>query len=354
MNSVLLLIAVCLLFPLISSAPVSHTVPHVSQAPDLNNIFAVWMKEYNKVYQIGAIGVRFTVFTDNYNYINQHNKEAAEGLHTYTLALNEFADWTHEEFLKRRVTGRKAASDDDVNDLPTPVMPRGFQAPESVDWRDKGVVTGVKDQGQCGSCWAFSAVGSMEGAYAYATGNLISQSEQQMVDCVGNGIYDCNTGGDESLAFEWTIKQKGSMSEKDYPYTATDHNKCRFNLSLSVANFSKYTNIRPRQSESQLEAAVATRPTVSVAMDASHRSFQLYSKGIYSDPACKKANSQLDHAVLAVGYGVDNATNNKYWLIKNSWGTNWGLKGYFWMLKDGNGTEANMCGVATDANYIEV
>jgi len=89
-------------------------------------------------------------------------------------------------------------------------------------------------------------------------------------------------------------------------------------------------------------------------MDASHRSFQSYSKGIYAEPACKTKNSQLDHAVLAVGYDVDNSTGHNYWLIKNSWGTNWGIKGYFWMLKDGTGSEANMCGVATDANYVEV
>jgi len=183
---------------------------------------------------------------------------------------------------------------------------------------------------------------------------LTSLSEQMLVDCVQNGQFTCNNGGDEGVAFTWVIRNGGAVSEASYPYLATSGHKCGFNVSQVVAKFSKTTNLRPRGDEKNLANTLALKPTVSVAMDASHRSFQSYSKGIYQDSACMKANSDLDHAILSVGYGVDPSTNLSYWLLKNSWGTSWGIKGYFWMLKDGTGTSANMCGVATDANYIEV
>lgn len=273
--------------------------------------------------------------------IEDHNARAAAGEFTFTLGLTSMAHLTHNEY-KQRLGFSK----------PKPVeAPAGVYTgadvtdfPASVDWRTKNVVTPVKNQGQCGSCWAFSAVGGMEGAHALKTGNLVSLSEQELVDCVLGGADTCSTGGFQQQGYDYVINAGGEESETDYPYTATSGNGCKFDKSKVVAKFSSYMNVT-HGNETALQAAIVSRPTVPVAIDASSFWFQLYSGGVYNDASCHNKVDQLDHGVLVVGYGTSN--NDDYWLVKNSWGATWGQQGYIWMSRN----KDNQCGIATDASF---
>jgi len=206
--------------------------------------------------------------------------------------------------------------------------------------RTKGAVTGVKDQGQCGSCWAFSATGSIEGAYFLKNQQLLSSSEQQLVDCSGSyGNYGCD-GGLMDSAFEYIIKSsKGLEGETTYPYTARD-GSCKFKSANIKTTITGYKDI-PKGNENALQTQIQVQP-ISVAIDAGHSSFQFYHSGVYVEPACSASN--LDHGVLAVGYGTSSAA---YYIVKNSWGTNWGAQGYILMARNKN----NHCGIATMSSY---
>jgi C1A family cysteine protease len=216
--------------------------------------------------------------------------------------------------------------------------------PASIDWTTKGAVTGVKDQGQCGSCWSFSATGAMEGAYFNKHNKLESFSEQNFVDCDNrsNGGSDlaCN-GGLMDSAFSWAKKNGGVCSEADYPYTSgttkkagTCNTKC-----TKVANSgpSKYVDVATN-SDSAMMSALALNP-VSVAIEADTSSFQLYKSGVYSS-AC---GHNLDHGVLAVGYGTDGGKD--FYKVKNSWGTGWGEKGYIRFARGGSMPKEGQCGI---------
>ncbi|ESO95452.1 hypothetical protein LOTGIDRAFT_117223 [Lottia gigantea] len=281
---------------------------------------------------------RRSVWEKNLQFINSHNMQADNGMHSYRLGMNHLGDMTREEINKMlngytmkttNSTGATFMPPSNLGDLPT-----------TVDWRKEGYVTPIKDQKQCGSCWSFSATGSLEGQHFKKTGQLVSLSEQNLVDCSRpEGNMGC-AGGLMDQAFSYIKMNKGLDTEASYPYTARD-GKCHFNRANVGATDVGFTDI-PRFSEANLQQAVATVGPVSVAIDASRSTFHFYKSGVYSDPEC--SSTRLDHGVLAVGYGTE---GSDYWLVKNSWGTVWGMEGYIMMSRNKN----NQCGIATSASY---
>lgn len=268
-----------------------------------------------------------------------HNENADK--FGYTLEMNKFGDLDAGEFanIYNGYRSRRSSSNTTAKFVAT-----GAQLPDEVDWRTKGCVTGVKNQGQCGSCWAFSATGSLEGQHQLKTGNLVSLSEQNLVDCSGKYGNDGCNGGLMDDAFEYIKANHGIDTEASYPYVARDE-RCRFNPSNVGATDTGYVDIK-HDDENALQEASATIGPISVAIDASHSSFQMYSGGVYYEPSC--SSTQLDHGVLVVGYGTYNG--EAYWLVKNSWGTDWGMKGYIMMSRNRD----NNCGIASEASYPTV
>ena len=272
--------------------------------------------------------------------MDEHNEHLADKL-GFTLGVNEYSDLDSAEFAKQLTGYRRNAKRTPAENTFVAV---NAEIPTSVDWRTKGYVTGIKNQGQCGSCWAFSATGSLEGQHFNATGKLVSLSEQNLVDCSGpEGDEGCN-GGLMDDAFRYVIKNGGIDTEASYRYVARDE-KCRYNAANVGSTCSGYTDVKSR-SEDSLTQAVASIGPVSVAIDASHASFQMYKKGVYYEPDC--SSTELDHGVLAVGYGTDDSTD--MYIVKNSWGTSWGMDGYIYMSRNRN----NNCGIATSASYPRV
>lgn len=279
------------------------------------------------------VKLRFEVYKQNLDLIRSTNKKELP----YRLGLNKFADWTWEEFQRHRLGAAQNCS----ATLKGNHKLTNEALPESKDWRDEGIVSAVKNQGHCGSCWTFSTTGSLEAAYAQAYGKNISLSEQQLVDCArGFNNYGCN-GGLPSQAFQYIKYNGGLDTEEAYPYTAKD-GQCKFsseNVGIQVIDSVNIT----QGSEDELKNAVAYVRPVSVAFEVVS-GFRFYKKGVFTSDTCGTTSMDVNHAVLAVGYGEENGTS--YWLIKNSWGSDWGDSGYFKMELG-----KNMCGVATCASY---
>jgi cathepsin L len=284
---------------------------------------------------------RLKVFMENKHLIAKHNQKASNGLKSYSLEMNQFGDLLHHEFTSM-MNGYKMDYKINSSNGSTYLSPANVMVPSSVDWRTKGYVTPVKNQGQCGSCWSFSSTGSLEGQHFRKTGKLISLSEQNLVDCSKSyGNNGCE-GGLMDYAFQYVRDNKGIDTEKSYPYEAQD-DSCRFNQRNIGATDSGFVDI-PQGSETKLKEAVATVGPVSVAIDASHESFQFYSHGVYDEQDC--SSESLDHGVLVVGYGTTDEGQD-YWIVKNSWGTSWGDVGYIKMSRNKN----NQCGIASSASY---
>ncbi|XP_069172363.1 procathepsin L [Procambarus clarkii] len=281
---------------------------------------------------------RRNAFEANLQIIKDHEQKKNS---TFNMGVNDFTDMTIEQFRAAK-NGYKATSSQSNTVLVTATT---TTPPATVDWRTNGSVTPVKNQLQCGSCWAFSATGALEGQYFRKTGKLASLSEQQLVDCSG-GTYKnqgCN-GGAMTSAFNY-IKANGANSGALYPYVAVQ-GTCKFlpkNISATLTGYVSVTS----QSESALQKAVGTVGPISVAIDASHSSFQHYSSGVYFESTC--SSTSLNHGVLVVGYGTD-TKGGDYWIVKNSWGTGWGEGGYVKMARNKN----NNCGIATAASYPTV
>ena len=272
---------------------------------------------------------RLDVFKKSLNFINGQNTQQL----TFTVALNPTADWTHEEY--RRLLGYRRPANAEYR----PYYMDTNGVPESLDWRENGAVNAIKNQGNCGSCWAFSAVAALEGAHAITSGNLLSLSEQQLVDCSTSfGNEGCN-GGFMDSAFQY-VEQSALETETDYPYRGSD-NKCSFVESKGQVKASTFHDV-PQNSTKDLKAAVSKGP-VAVAIEADSMWFQFYWGGIF-DHNC---GTDLDHGVAVVGYGKEN--EKEYWIVRNSWGS-WGENGYIRIaMVEGPG----MCGIQMEASWPE-
>ncbi|XP_053970902.1 procathepsin L [Hylaeus anthracinus] len=303
--------------------------------------------EHNKVYKSDIEEkFRMKIFLDNKHKIAKHNGNYEMKKVSYKLKMNKYGDMLHHEFVNTLNGFNKSINHQlRFERLPlsaTFIEPANVELPEVVDWREQGAVTPVKDQGHCGSCWAFSTTGALEGQHFRRTGVLVSLSEQNLIDCSGKyGNNGCQ-GGMMDQAFQYIKDNGGVDTEITYPYEA-ENDKCRYNPKNSGAGDVGFTDI-PQGNEKKLKAAIATVGPVSVAIDASHSSFQFYSEGVYYEPEC--SSEDLDHGVLAVGYGTDE-DGQDYWLVKNSWGETWGDKGYIKMARN----KMNHCGIATTASY---
>jgi len=283
---------------------------------------------------------RMKIFMENKHKIAKHNQQFSKGSVRYQLAMNRFGDLLHHEFVGL-MNGFMKGYNKSHEDASTYLSPHNVKVPEAIDWREKGYVTPIKDQGQCGSCWSFSATGALEGQHRRKLGKLVSLSEQNLIDCSKKyGNEGCN-GGLMDNAFRYIKENKGLDTEDGYPYEATE-GSCRFKRSTIGALDTGFMDL-PQGDEEKLKEAVGTVGPVSVAIDASHESFQFYSTGVYSEPQC--SSEELDHGVLVVGYGTEDGQD--FWLVKNSWGTTWGEKGFVKMTRN----QDNQCGIASQASY---
>jgi KDEL-tailed cysteine endopeptidase len=313
--------------------------------------FWQWIAKHQKGYtnDLKEFEHRFRAFVDNLKFIEEYNAKHT----THWLGLNALADLTHEEYKQKYALGYRKFQRTE-NRLSTFSHGDIDEAtlPQEIDWRKKNAVAEVKNQQQCGSCWAFSTTGAVEGINAIVTGELVSLSEQELVDCDTKKDHGCG-GGLMDFAFEYITKSKGIHAEDDYPYTATDGVCKRSELNARpVVTIDGYEDV-PQYDEVALKKAVSRQP-VSVAIEADQRSFQLYMGGVYDSEDC---GEQLDHGVLAVGYGVESrpavdgeeGRHHNYWIIKNSWGGEWGDHGYI-KIRMGMG-KAGLCGIAMQPSY---
>ncbi|KAL6619642.1 hypothetical protein ACP70R_032106 [Stipagrostis hirtigluma subsp. patula] len=305
----------------------------------LIELFEKWVAKYRKAYaSFGEKLRRFEVFKDNLKHIDEINKKVT----SYWLGLNEFADLTHEEFTAAYLGLRPRRSGAGEEERSFRYGGVGAdEVPKEVDWRKKGAVTEVKNQGQCGSCWAFSTVAAVEGINAIVTGNLTSLSEQELIDCSTDGNNGCN-GGIMDYAFSYIAGSGGLHTEEAYPYLMEEGDCDQKAGGEQVVTISGYEDV-PANDEQALVKALAHQP-VSVAIEASGRHFQFYKGGVFDGPC----GAELDHGVAAVGYGTSKGQD--YIIVKNSWGPHWGEKGYI-RMKRGTGKPEGLCGINKMASY---
>lgn len=267
-----------------------------------------------------------------------------QGKSTFSLAINFFGDWTHDEYLEILGVDLSQAPDNSLSHSKRKRATRATNCEaEEKDWRKEGAVTPVKDQMKCASCWAFAAAGALESHFFIKNGRLSNFSEQQFVDCSVSDGKGCKKGF-MNTAFEYSTKN-GLITDDQYPYKGVENgndNSCnKFNSQLKINRFETIA----KGSEAELKDAVCRFGPVSVALDASSEKFMHYNNGVYQNSEC--SNTKTTHGALVVGYGFDENTDQAYWLIKNSYSDTWGENGYVRVARDFN----NHCGIANLASY---
>lgn len=297
-------------------------------------LFYEFIGKFNKTYDMPTFMERLPIFLDNMEYIESVNNQNI----SYTLGINQFADLSQDEFQKKYTGLFRPES---KSSQCSTYRSSGKSLPSSVDWRGKNVVSPVKDQGQCGSCWAFACTETAESAYALKHGNLPILAPQELVDCVKTN-YGCSGGMiDNTLEF---ILDNGLNEEKEYPYSA--RNGACHGTPTSY-KLEQCFDIPPGN-ELLLKDAVAHSPVVA-CIEADQRAFQFYRSGILKKNSC---GTNLDHAIQVVGYGEENGV--KYWIIRNSWGKSWGDNGFVRLERTENTRNDGTCGVALAASGFYV
>lgn len=318
--------------------------------------FGEYKLRFGKEYKDEAENLRrLNIFVNNTMEIARINSLYSAGEISWWAGENQFTDLTTQEF-ERDIVGKDCV--DGFTEMKKTrfqkkeIVPSDMKPLDSVDWRDQGAVTPVKNQGQCGSCWSFSSTGAMEGANKiFGDGQLESLSEQQLVDCAGSfGNQGCN-GGLMDNAFQYFVTNK-AMLESDYPYEGTDGNTCSYVSTKGLFYGGGFTDVTT-ECGSCFKNALGQRP-VSVAVDASGNGWQMYNGGVISNKqgifgaGCN--HNSLDHGVLAVAYGYDADHDKDYWTIKNSWGSGWGENGYI-RLENKNSNDGGTCLVQECPSY---
>ncbi|KAL5707550.1 hypothetical protein ACHQM5_018440 [Ranunculus cassubicifolius] len=317
---------------------------HISEERALE-LFKQWTEKNDKVYKHEAdMKHRFQTFRTNLRFVLEKNNmkiKSDSSSSSHVVGLNKFADISNEEF--RQVYLSKVKKSTVLVSNKEKKILTCNNAPSTLDWRTKGVVTGVKDQGQCGSCWAFSSIGAIEAVNAIVTGELISLSEQELVDC--DMMDDGCNGGFMDTAFQWVIGNGGINTESEYPYTGVDQSCKIAKEQVKVVSIDSYEDVSPDE-ESVLVCALLTQP-ITVGIDGGAHDFQLYTGGVYSGE-CSSNPDDINHAVLVVGYGSEG--DEEYWIAKNSWGTSWGMEGYIYIKKN-TSLEYGVCAINAMASY---
>ncbi|CAG9822441.1 unnamed protein product [Phaedon cochleariae] len=302
---------------------------------------------YNKVYPSAVEEqLRREIFFENIAKIQRVNQEYAEKKRSFTQQINPYADMLLHEFVADlNGFNRSLKTQQRVIPQATAFIPSANVVyPTAVDWRDVGAVSDVKSQGKCAACWAFAAAGALEGHHFRKTGRLVDISAQNLIDCTEPyGNSGCS-GGLMDPAFEYVRQNNGVDSEPSYPFEERNA-ECRFRRENVVATCTGFVDLGVGD-ERGIEMAVATLGPVTAAIDAGRDTFQFYGGGVYNDPDCGNRPEQMNHAVLIVGYGQE-PDGQKFWMVKNSYGPEWGLGGYIKIAKD-NG---NQCGIAIQASY---